>query len=154
MISRYALDCRPYNTRWEDVTWETCSLRSWLNDDLVKEAFSAEEQAKIPIVTVTADKNPNSDKNPGKDTQNRVFLLSIPEVNKYFTSDAKRQCKPTPYAKALGSSSNSNYHGACWWWLRTSGIEFTRAVDVYCNGTVGYDGGSVNNDDYAVRPAL
>ena len=32
VISQYALDCQPYNKKNESVIWETCSLRSWLND--------------------------------------------------------------------------------------------------------------------------
>lgn len=32
IISKYALDCQPYNERKENVTWETCTLRKWLNN--------------------------------------------------------------------------------------------------------------------------
>ncbi|MBP3696995.1 MAG: hypothetical protein J6J45_05560, partial [Clostridia bacterium] len=31
VISKYALDAKPYNDEYVDVTWETCTLRSWLN---------------------------------------------------------------------------------------------------------------------------
>ena len=33
LISRYVWDYQPYNTERVDVTWETCSMRQWLNDD-------------------------------------------------------------------------------------------------------------------------
>ena len=35
VISKYALDCKPYNTSSTNVTWETCSLRNWLNNDFI-----------------------------------------------------------------------------------------------------------------------
>ena len=31
LISKYGLDCQPFYTSLTDVTWETCSLRTWLN---------------------------------------------------------------------------------------------------------------------------
>lgn len=36
LISRYILDAVPYNYEWTDVTWETCALRKWLNDDFLQ----------------------------------------------------------------------------------------------------------------------
>ena len=33
LLSRYALDCQPFNTKQDFVTWETCTLRKWLNSD-------------------------------------------------------------------------------------------------------------------------
>lgn len=81
MISRYALDCRPYNKSDTAVTWESCTLRAWLNSEFLNEAFNGEEHALIPMVTVSADKNPSYDTEPGKDTQDRVFLLSIKEAD-------------------------------------------------------------------------
>ena len=33
VISRYALDTKRFNEKFMDVTWETCTLRKWLNND-------------------------------------------------------------------------------------------------------------------------
>ena len=52
----------------------------------------------IPEVTVLVDENPNYDTDIDTDTQDRVFLLGISEVNMYFHSDNERECKPTKYA--------------------------------------------------------
>ena len=60
LISKYALDCQRYNTSGRDVTWETCTLRRWLNGSFINSAFSAEEQKQILHTTVTADRNPSS----------------------------------------------------------------------------------------------
>ena len=32
LISKYGLAAQQYNTEWTDETWETCSLRKWLNE--------------------------------------------------------------------------------------------------------------------------
>ena len=153
VISKYALDCKPYNTSYTgDVTWETCTLRKWLSNDFLGSAFSAEEKAMIPTVTVSADKNPDYSTNPGNATQDQVFLLSITEVNKYFSSDSARQCEPTDYAVANGVWKSGS--GSCWWWLRSPGGNQCTAAIVNYDGDVGEDGLSVVDDSDAVRPAL
>ena len=152
VVSKYALDCRPYNTSYTDVTWETCTLRKWLNNDFLGSAFSANEKAMIPTVTVSADKNPDYNTNPGNAMQDQVFLLSITEANKYFSSDSARQCKPTDYAVANGAWESDS--GNCWWWLRSPGFSQDLAASVYFVGNVDEFGIYVDDDDYAVRPAL
>ncbi|MCQ2603381.1 MAG: DUF6273 domain-containing protein, partial [Clostridia bacterium] len=84
VISKYALDCKLYNTSKTSVTWETCSLRKWLNNTFYKTAFDANDSVFISKSTVSADKNPSYSTNPGNATSDNVFLLSIAEVNKYF----------------------------------------------------------------------
>ncbi|MBE6911981.1 MAG: toll/interleukin-1 receptor domain-containing protein [Ruminococcaceae bacterium] len=152
LISKYALDCKQYNTTGAKVTWETCTLREWLNNDFVNSAFSGDEKAMIPTVTVSADKNPMYDTNPGNATQDQIFLLSITEVNKYFSSDSERKCEPTEHAVANGAFENNS--SCCWWWLRSPGCVQDSAARVITGGIVGEGGGSVDNGFVAVRPAL
>ena len=152
VISKEALDCKPYNTSYTDVTWETCTLRKWLNNDFINAAFSADERTMIPTVTVSADKNPDYSTNPGNATQDQVFLLSITEVNKYFSSDSARQCEPTDFAVANGAWESDS--GNCWWWLRSPGYDPPFAATVLKYGDVYEHGYYVDIDYYAVRPAL
>ena len=149
VISKYALDCKRYNTNYTDITWEACTLRRWLNNNFINAAFSAEEKAIIPTVTVSADKNPGYSTNPGNATQDQVFLLSITEANKYFSSDSARRGKPTDFAVANGAAS-----GNCWWWLRSPGYDQFYAAGVNRSGAVGKNGTGVDHYDGAVRPAL
>lgn len=153
VVSRYALDCVRYNTEYKDVTWETCTLRSWLNSTFMNEAFSEGEKSMISVTTVSADRNPKYDTNPGNATQDQVFLLSISEVNKYFNSDEERQCKPTEYAVDQGAYENDET-GCCWCWLRSPGFNQGRAARVDYDGGVYEIGSLVNRDYIAVRPAL
>ena len=153
VISRYALDCRPYNAKEQEVTWETCFLHGWLNDTFLNNAFSADEQAMIRTETVTADRNPSYGTSPGNDTTDKVFLLSIAEVNQYLTGESARKCQATAYAVKRGAYINP-LDGNCWWWLRSPGMNSFLAAIVNYVGSVGYDGVRVHTWDGAVRPAL
>ena len=159
LISKQALDCQQYNTSYTDVTWESCSLRKWMNGTFLNKAFNAEEQAQIQNTTVSADKNPEYNTNPGNATTDKVFLLSINEVEKYFNSDEARKCAPTAYAKAQGAYTSDIYKTAsgaatCWWWLRSPGDNQDDPASVNHDGSVYYLGYFVSYAHDAVRPAL
>ncbi len=153
VISKYALDCKPYNTSYDEVTWENCTLREWLNNDFINLTFSKDERAAISTVTVSADKNPKRSTNPGKATQDKVFLLSIPEAEKYFILKDARKCEPTKYAVECGAYVD-DADGGCWWWLRSPGSTQSYAANVNNDGSIyDYDIYVCNNKN-AVRPAM
>ncbi len=153
VISKCALDAQPYDTSNAITTWETCSLRKWLNNDFLNSAFSIEENAMIQTSTVSADKNTSYGIGAGNATQDKLFLLSIVEVEKYFASDIARKCQATAYAKAQDAFlSNSNEN--CWWWLRTPGLEQYRAAGVDVYGNMSRFGATVDYARGAVRPAM
>lgn len=158
LISKYALDRKSYNADYGDVTWETCSLRQWLNGTFLNDAFSTEEQALIQDTYVSADANSEYDTNPGNATTDKVFLLSINEAEQYFGSAEVRMCIPTEYAKANGAYTDNRYtkNGVptCWWWLRSSGYVQYDAPYIYSDGSVYYRGGYVLDARECVRPAL
>ena len=150
VISQYALDCQPYNTEDADVTWETCTLRKWLNSDFINATFTFEEKAMIPTVTVEAHRDPDYDTNPGKDTHDQIFLLSIDEANKYLGSGRERFCEPTEYADAKGVSKTESF---TYWWLRSTGYYQNYAAEVFI-GNIDRYGSNVDSGRHAVRPAL
>ena len=156
LISRYALDAKPYNTEYESITWEKCTLRGWLNSDLYNRAFSAEEKKTILVSDVSADKNPPYWTNPGNATKDSVFLLSIIEANKYFANNEARMCAATDYAIEQGAYTNSKYtvdgREACWWWLRSPGHNSGNAALVNTDGSI--DSDYVDGRDIAVRPCV
>ena len=116
LLSRYGLDAKPYNAQSEVVSWETCSLRAWLNGDFIKRAFSAEQQAAILLTEVD---NSNGQgyviwKRGSNSTQDRVFLLSYEEAYKYFgvtnySGEKKARAAATQYALRTGISYYGNY---------------------------------------------
>lgn len=151
LISKKALDCKSYNTIEMDVTWETCSLRTWLNGHFLNDAFTKEEQAIINTTDVTADENPDYDTDPGNDTKDKVFLLSIEEANKYFGNDSERKCIPTSYVLA---NENSLKNGNNWWALRTPGQSQNHVAGVVGDGYFSKSGAWVDNSHTLVRPAI
>ncbi len=152
LISKYALECKRYHEKTENITWENCTLRKWLNHEFLNAAFSESEKAKIPTVTVSADKNPSGNTYPGKPTHDKIFLLSIPEANQYFAGNTARICQPTAAAKGNGVWTNTE--GNCFWWLRSPGNTQDYAADIYSLGGVREKGDYVSCGNSAVRPAL
>jgi len=156
VISDKAIDCKPYHSSYGNTTWEECSLRRWLNDTFVNEAFTTEEQEKILTTNVTADANPDYDTDPGNDTEDKVFLLSIEEVNRYFNNDSERQCVPTEYAKANGAFTYKiDGTTNCFWWLRSQGGYSNKSASVVnSDGTVSKYCNAVDDNRDCVRPAM
>lgn len=153
LISKYALDCQRYNTSGRDVTWETCTLRRWLNGSFINSAFSAEEQKQILHTTVTADRNPSSNTDPGNNTTDKVFLLSRAECSQYLVLCDARSCEGTAYCFAQGAAQQDVY-GGCRWWLRLPADYSGCVICVNDNGTYASAGCSTFSDGITVRPAL
>ena len=152
MITRYALDVKPYNEEYNNVTWQTSSLRKWLNNDFYNDVFSTEEKNCIAEVKNNNPKNPSSGTRGGLTTKDRIFLLSNDEAAKYFINDESRQCEATEFAKANGAYLGKN--GKSWWWLRSSGSIGRAAAVVLYTGYVTNLGFNVENSSLMVRPAV
>lgn len=149
IISKNTLDAKAYHSSWVDITWEKCTLRTWLNKDFLNVAFSAAEQAGIETTTVDNSKAQGYSgysTNGGNNTQDKIFLLSYAEAWKYFGSDSARVSTPTKYAKANEGSSYSDM-----WWLRSPGFLQNYAALVRSGGSHNYNH---VNDTRGVRPAL
>ncbi len=170
VMSKYALDCLPYNTEFVYTTWAECTLREWLNKKFYNAAFNSIEKKMIKTTAVKNDDNPYYGTEGGKDTKDKVFLLSLSEIvnTKYgfdsdrYAYDINRRCAPTDYAVAQGawqhSGSDTDGYTAedffCWWWLRSPGYYCNYAAHVFDIGFVIAFGYDVWRGDDAVRPVL
>ena len=166
LISEYGLDAMPYNEEKVDVTWETCTLRGWLNGEFMATAFTDDEKSAILLTNVDNSDGQGfgkwSDTTGGNDTQDQVFLLSYAEADGYFgvpylQAHARSRKAPTAYALAKGAYTDPNYTAASfdaagWWWLRSPGSSQQSAATVFCDGSV--SGFGVDNDAGCVCPAL
>lgn len=153
MISESLLDCKQYNERFESVTWETCTLRRWLNGEFMNRAFSNEERSRLSRVKILNPDNPIYETKGGNPTEDYVFCLSIGETNKYFGGDEDRKAKPTALARKNGCYANSDF-GTGWWWLRSPGYNIRDAAGVYGDGSIGELGVGVDSGGYGVRPVV
>ncbi len=159
LLADQCLDAKPYNDKNEDVTWETCTLRKWLNKDFYNEAFSENEKKAIQQTTVVNEDNEKHGTEGGNDTKDNVFLLSIAEAknSEYgFTAANERKAKVTDYATFNNGyrSTSGEAPGNGDWWVRSPGKNSSYAVDVFSYGWSNIYGDNVDKADCVVRPAL
>ena len=151
LISKYGVDCLPYNDQWVKTTWADCSLRSWLNDSFLEEAFSSDERKSI--ITQTVVNRDNGGNSGGEITEDQVFILDIKELENYFSSDEDRKIMPTEYAQNKGAFVDTQ-NQACWYWVRNPGDDAKYAAYVNCKGDILHRGNLVFGNTFAVRPAI
>lgn len=126
VISRYVLDRVAYHEVLEDVTWETSSVRRWLNEDFFLSVFSEAEQTFIPEVTLQTEDNPFVLTDGGNDTVDRIALPSIAELHTHLSWELLRQ---TQYA----------FNGkAGWYWMRNTGFSLQNPSYISYDGTFNY----------------
>lgn len=151
LISQYDIESLPYNSSGGKTTWETCSLRKWLNTTFLTTAFTSKEQDIIPTVEVRTEKTPGFRANPGNDTRDRVFLLSGQEAEKYLSEAGT---SPTKYVVSKHSEIPEDYDGNYGWWIRSPGNDGNTAVFVGPNGLIEKDNEFWATSTCGVRPAL
>ena len=146
--------CKSYNQVNTDITWETCTMRSWLNNDFYNTAFDSTERAKIKISTVINENNPLNGTAGGNNTNDKLFLLSYTEAMTpaySFSSNTTRVAQGTDFAKSQGLYVDWE---SCYWWLRSPGSDPGSAGVVGADGDVYTAGGSVHGTVFGVRPAF
>ena len=142
LLSKYKLDRRKYNDIKEDTTWERSTIRSWLNNTFYSSAFTDNEKLIVINVNIINNDNVRFGTNGGEDTYDKVFLLSIDEVNRYLKNNTMRDTLKTNYSKV-----NSG------WWLRSSGSKQNQAANVSNIGALNEAGYSVGNN-MGIRPSI
>lgn len=146
VVSSLILDIHSYDESYSDVvTWEKCSLRRWLNNTFINNAFNATERKLILEAEVPADKHPDCDTDPGNATTDQIFLLSASEYLKYFTYDGISRF--SDYADTM--REDRRYQT---WWLRTPGED--GQTEVFCDSGNMFDGSWYRDPDGGVRPAM
>lgn len=163
LLSDKILDMEMYHTQKIEVTWKTCTIRSWLNgyngqsnersldysnDNFIDDAFNTAE--KDVIVNTTVVSNNNSD-----NTTDRVFFLSPDEVKNTaycFVDDNTKIASMTDYAYGGGHINAIKFTFNNDWWLRRT--RSSNSVDY-----VSYNGDITSNivnlqHGRGVRPAI
>lgn len=83
---------RAYHSQECAVTWETCDLREYLNDDFYH-AFEESDRARILETAVVTKDNPWYGTNGGSPTRDKIFLLSMEEDIRYFGDSGQLQTR-------------------------------------------------------------
>lgn len=157
VASQSGLDWLPYHTvSGEDPDWEHCTLRKWLNDDFLTDAFSSSEQAAILVSQVDNSDGQHLPENiaatsGGNDTEDRIFLLSYAEAAKYFSDENARRITATAFARDQSKRDDKN--PAMGWLLRSPGEKQGYVMEVFSSGHF-YNEGTLDYSANLVRPAM
>jgi hypothetical protein len=145
----------PYHTTYNNITWAQSSIRTRLNGSFYN-SFSAEDRARILETNVVNNDHPWYGTRGGADTTDKIFLLSVEEVVRYFGDSGQLGSQP------LGHRINDRFNAARiatngtdadFWHLRTPGNIESNAVLVSTDGTIAMQGNAVHFDR-GIRPAL
>ena len=165
----------PYNKARESVTWETSTMRSWLNgygsgsnqngidytsDNFIDKAFNTSEQNAILQKTVENADNPYNGTEGGNNTSDKLFLPSISEMTTPaygFPSDPDEYADSREAVNTAYTARKDRMNGegtTDWYWLRSPGYYGGFAPYVNYNGYVLRSGFIVSDANDGVRPAL
>jgi len=114
LLSKYAIAFLPFDDSPDSevqITWENCTLRTWLNSDFYQSAFNTEEQSIIKQSAVTSNGFTNNGKVRETETKDSIFLLSKDEVEKLIPNDEDKLCLSTEYAYAKADDCLSMLNG-------------------------------------------
>ena len=146
LLSKDVLDVRAIHQALSSITWETCDLRKWLNEDFLNLAFTKEEQKHLLLVKNKNLDNPFSNTNGGNKTYDKVFLLSKEELEKYLSG---YQCQGTAYANNKNKFNDKEF---MYWWLRSIGDRPSSMLNITNQGDISQR--SVHCDYYGIRPVI
>lgn len=159
------------------VTWETSRVRQWLSEDFFDAAFSDEEKTAVYLTNVKSEPNPDyTDTDPGKDTQDYVFVLGLEQYDAYFADDGDLFDAIAPYTEVarvgnpyakdelvrtakyypMNNAVRGNADGSAgWWWLRTGGQDYAADGNFMMRVDAAGKAAGVGSDaDCGVRPAM
>ena len=180
LLSKYVIDARAFDSKAVFYPgWENSEIRAWLNDTsdsgfLSSAWFSEQEISKIFEITNSTSYILITGKENKEETQEKVFLLTIEDVENtaYFANDEARRPKATSYAVQQGAliDTSEGTSGKCanlqctsFWWLRSPYpisnpnpqppyVGALLPACIYEDGIAGDTG--PNDDRIGVRPAL
>ena len=174
IITEQIINTDSYNTERTSITWEKCTLRKYLNGEFYAK-FSKEEQGLIAETRISNPDNMWYEYGKGgNNTIDKVFLLSLEEVLRYFGDSGdyvnKNRNKQEGYypkdkwvPSAIGvgfSDAYDNNRMAMYenephsWWLRSPGGLDDRAAMISEGGAVFVNGMFVADGVVGIRPVL
>ena len=171
LLSSKVLDQRVFNDNYNSTSWESSSVRKWLNEDFYNAAFNDEEKTIIEdYATIPGDVSAGT-----AEVKDKVFLLSREEAEAYIGAEegapGNQLCaKVTPHAINAGvwyitedyyslfgfkdKGFSDEMIGCGNWWLRSNGKDDTRIMDVGASGIIRLTGHEAASKQDGVRPAI
>ena len=162
LLCRDVLAAMPFHDTYEEITWEDCSLRAFLNGPFADGTFTEQERARILTVSNQNPSNPGMESHGCGVTRDQVFLLSLEEASASMRTEEAHYvigaADATRYAQILhletDGERDENPGKACWW-TRTSGSDQYAAAFVDRDGRLYPAGAQVTHETYCgIRPAV
>lgn len=152
LMSRDLLSSRPWDVTGTNLTYDKSSIRQWLNNEFVANAFTAEETDVI--LSMEQD---NSDQHgygtpAGANTTDKVFLLSVSEYDDYVKNSNYKTARPT--ALAVNEGAYTNGQGNAAWWLRSPGTTAGSPAYLSSAGDLGSRAHEATETIIGIRPAI
>jgi hypothetical protein len=134
--------------------WDKSDIRKWLNEEFLNEAFNINEKACIQTSNIVTTYFPENVWEGGDDryieTEDKIFLLSAEEVEKYFPAKTSRIQEQNDYVIHTLEPDRKLTNA---WWLRNPGLCDEAAMLVLEDGSFHSFGAYVVLNE-GVRPAL
>ena len=102
--------------------WENSEIRKYLNGAFYDTKFNNQEKKKIAETRLTTE-NQNR-------TDDKIFLLSVEEVNEYMGDNAHLNMRNAKIAENIETKDT------WWWWLRSPGFENYETAYVEEDGNI------------------
>ena len=127
LIDAFSFNYNQSKENVEDVTWENCSLREFLNNEFINMQMTEDERN---MIATTHNENKacneylksiwNFEQEPYSEmatqnhrddvaTDDKVFLLSLDEVLKYFPGEEEAKSKDYPFSMLKTSNNRTAY---------------------------------------------
>jgi hypothetical protein len=177
LLSKDIIGRSAYQTEPGTLTWEHSSIREYLNSEFLS-MFSPSEQNLILEKSIRPRSTflNSSDGSyvvvqGGNPTKDKVFLLSIEEIIKYFSADdfenernawCAERYGNVEYTKKPYSLSQVSINGAqveyegefTWWWLRSPAYYEEGTAVINLDGDLDVGGYISINQEGGIRPAM
>ena len=159
VLSKDILTIRAYDSAESNTTWEESDMREFLNGSFYENSFLDKEKAKIAETRNVNSPNPWYNTPGGIDTVDKIFLLSVDEVVKYFGDSGALADRLEEAALIYDEFDEARVafdrgtEESRFWWLRTPG-RGRRTMYVGDSGFIAVIGTHINTDRGGVRPAL
>ena len=121
LVAKDVIDCRDFE---EPHEWQRSMMRSWLNGEFARTAFTAAELDCICSNERFTDTSEGVQK-----TSEKIFLLDVAEVRENFGNWLRKKhmfAKPTAYALRKGAYLDDKKFSV--WWLRCSNKAAVRDI--------------------------
>lgn len=162
LLSVYVLDCLPfedfydpfyYSMSFDRTRWPFSSIRRHMNSEFYDSLLSDDEKGRVVPVYISADDRLTFEKREDA-REDRFFLLSKAEAEKYLKTEKDRMAPVTSFATR--SMLYEKFENYAYWWLRSPG-EFLVEKMYVLDGCITSRNSMVGGDHFnylGVRPAF